>query len=340
MDRSRSFGMGCVFPGADSPDAFWENLLAGRDTTSLATADDMGGDPALLYDPARGARDRYSTLRGGFVRGFELDPSGLAVDAERLRRLDPLYGWTIHAARAGTRGYPEDVLGRCGLVLGNLCFPTRLSRRLLLGEDLPSENLEIAGHPAAVTAEALRLGGPRFALDAACASSLYAIRLACDRLASGEADLMLAGAVSGADPLFLHMGFSIFQAYPEREDGSRPLDAGSGGLVSGEGAGVVALRRYADAVRDGDTIHAVIRGIGLSNDGAGKHLLVPNTAGQRLAIERAYRDAGSPASGVAYVECHATGTPVGDATESRSMDAVFGDAPRCSARSSRTSGTC
>ena len=186
------------------------------------------------------------------------------------------------------------------------------------------ENLLGVGWPAAVTAGALGLGGPRFAIDAACASSLYAVKLACDRLASGEADLMLAGAVSRADPLFIQMGFSIFQAYPERDGNSRPLDARSGGLVAGEGAGFVALRRYADAVRDGDNVYAVIRGIGLSNDGNGKHLLVPNQQGQRTAMERAYRAAGVLPASIAYVECHATGTPIGDATELDSMEGVFG----------------
>ena len=111
------------------------------------------------------------------------------------------------------------------------------------------------------------------------------------------------------------------KAYPERDGNSRPLDSRSGGLVAGEGAGFVALRRYADAVRDGDDVYAVIRGIGLSNDGNGKHLLVPNQGGQRTAMERAYRAAGVPPASIAYVECHATGTPLGDATELDSMEA-------------------
>ena len=353
MEPIAVVGLGCVFPGADSPEAFWANLVAGRDTTSSATSEDMGVDPALLYHPARGKRDCYSMLRGGFVRGFQLDPWGLRLSPSRLDALDPLFAWTLHAARAALAdaAYVErdDVLARCGVILGNLCFPTRASSRLFahvyagaveaglsghLGRDVghlalpgagePSlENLRIVGQPAVVAAEALGLGGPSFAIDAACASSLYAIRIACDRLGSGETDLMLAGAVSGADPLFIHMGFSIFQAYPEQEENSRPLDLRSAGLLSGQGAGIVALRRYADALRDGDRIHAVIRGIGLSNDGSGKHLLVPNPKGQRLALERAYRDAGLSPSTVAYVECHATGTPIGDLTELDSMEAFF-----------------
>jgi acyl transferase domain-containing protein len=313
----------------------------------------MGIEPGLLLDPTPGRRDRYTTLRGGFVHGFRLDPAGLRVDAARLHGLDPLFAWSLHAARAALADSAylddRDILSRAGLVLGNLCFPTKASHELLaplylravetgletrlgrdvgripaLGDGSSPENLLGLGHPAKVAAEALGLGGPSFAIDAACASSLYALQLACDRLANGETDLMLAGAVSRADPLYIQIGFSIFQAYPDTDGGSRPLDARSAGLVSGEGAGVVALRRHADALRDGDRIYAVIAGIGLSNDGAGKHLLVPNEKGQRAALERAYAAADVPPSTVAYVECHATGTPIGDATELESMQAVFG----------------
>jgi PfaB family protein len=353
MEPIAVIGLGCLFPGADSPDAFWQNLVDARDTTSLATREQMGIDPALLLDESPGSRDRYATLRGGFVHGFRLDPAGLRLDEARLAALDPVFEWTLHVARAALvdASYEADaeMLLRTGLVLGNLCFPTRSSQHLLtplyeraveaglagklglhgvslahVGGGDSVENLLGVGRPAVVASEALGLGGPRFSIDAACASSLYALRLACDRLARHEADLMLAGAVSRADPLFIQMGFSIFRAYPERGGESRPLDARSAGLVSGEGAGMIALRRYSDAVRDGDRVLAVICGIGLSNDGAGKHLLVPNEKGQRAAMQRAYADAGCAPASVAYVECHATGTPIGDPTELESIEAVFG----------------
>ena len=109
-------------------------------------------------------------------------------------------------------------------------------------------------------------------LDAACASSLYAIKLACDRLQDGSADLMLAGAVQGSDDLFLHVGFCALSAL-SRSGRSRPFHRDADGLVPAEGAAFVALKRLADARRDGDTIHGIIRGIGLSNDGRGRGLL-------------------------------------------------------------------
>ena len=356
MEPIAIIGLGCLFPGADSPTAFWQNLVNGIDSTSEATTAEIGVDPAIFFDPARQRADGYSYGRGGFVRGFQLDPAGLKLPAELLRGLDPLYSWSLYVAQQALKdsGYVGSAsLDRCGLVLGNLSFPTRSSHRLLaplysglvadalgellggaalsldslppLGDAAPARlNGGISGRPAALVAQALGLGGPRLALDAACASSLYALKLACDYLAAGKADLMLAGAVSCADPLFVLTGFSIFTAYPPQGEGSRPLDRSSRGLTAGEGAGMFALKRYADALRDGDHIHGLVRGVGLSNDGAGKHLLVPNPKGQQLAFERAYAAADLSPHSIAYVECHATGTPVGDIIELNSMERFFG----------------
>ena len=107
-------------------------------------------------------------------------------------------------------------------------------------------------------------------MDAACASSLYSVKIACDYLLSGKQDLMLAGAVSAADPFFINMGFSIFQAFPENNSKSSPFDMDSKGLFAAEGAGMFVLKRYSDALRDKDKIYSVICGVGLSNDGSGQ----------------------------------------------------------------------
>jgi len=179
--------------------------------------------------------------------------------------------------------------------------------------------------PNELVAEALGLGGTHYALDAACATSLYAIKLAADELLTGKADLMLAGAVCASDQLFIHMGFSIFHAYAPNDGKFVPLDQDSSGLVSSEGAGMVVLKRLADAERDGDEILGVIGGIGLSNDGRGKFLLSPNPKGQRLAFERAYVAANLDPKNTQYLECHATGTPLGDKTELNSIANFFAD---------------
>jgi 3-oxoacyl-(acyl-carrier-protein) synthase len=217
---------------------------------------------------------------------------------------------------------------RTGLIAGNLSFPsesfTRLAEAVWRGHParIDPRNRFMSGLPILLAAQAQELGGPAFALDAACASSLYAIKLACDALHDGRADLMLAGAVQGADDLFLHIGFCALSAL-SRSGRSRPFHRGADGLVPAEGAAFVALKRLADARRDGDTIHGVIRGVGLSNDGRGKGLLAPAEEGQQRAMRDAYAQAGFGPERVSLVECHATGTPVGDATELRSTGAVY-----------------
>ncbi|MBV8085818.1 MAG: hypothetical protein JO247_13495 [Chloroflexi bacterium] len=343
-------GLGCLFPGAGTPDQFWRNLLDGVDCTSEATRTDLSVDPDLLFDPAAGVPDKAYWLRGGYVRGFELDPTGFALPSQAIAGLDRPAQWALHVARealrdAGSWGAP---VGRAGCVLGNLSFPTKASHAIYdelyaagieaaLGELLERPDLRLprlprhqargadallSETPAGILANELGLDGPSFCLDAACASSLYAVKLACDYLLAGEADLMLAGAVSCADPFFITQGFSLFRAYPNGGS-SHPLDAGSGGLMSGEGAGLFVLKREADALRDGDRIHAVVRGAGLSNDGRGKHPLTPNSKGQVMAMQRAYTQAGLDPTDVDYVECHATGTLLGDPVELESMSVVF-----------------
>ncbi len=333
-------GFSCLFPGATTPDEFWTHLSNGVNTTSPATATHFGADPAFYFDPQRRGPDTTYSLRGGYIQ------TPMAAD---LADLDKASAWSLYVAREGLRhsGYLNrpDVLARCGLILGSLSFPTQESHGQiapiytpalesalgeLIGLDdfhlLPASDEAVSGaalrSPTTLVVERLGLKGTAFTIDAACASSLYAIGLGCAYLRAGQADLMLTGAVSAADPLFVNMGFTHFGAYPE-EGASRPLDAQSGGLISGEGAGMVVLKRYADALRDGDTVYAVIGGLGLSNDGRGKHPLTPNSRGQTLAFQRAYAGAVDPRT-VQYIECHASGTPLGDKTELNSIDEFFG----------------
>ncbi|CCH66700.1 heterocyst glycolipid synthase [Richelia intracellularis HH01] len=182
----------------------------------------------------------------------------------------------------------------------------------------------ISGLPTAIIAQALSLSNIHFCIDAACSSPQYATKLASHYLWAHKADLMLAGGISCADPLFLRMLFSGIQGYPENNDISRPLDKTSRGMLTAEGTGMVVLKRYSDALRDGDRIYATICGNGLSNDGKGKHLLSPNVKGQTLAFQRAYKEAGISPREIDYMECHATGTLLGDATELNSIESFFG----------------
>ncbi|WP_217145719.1 type I polyketide synthase [Streptomyces sp. AC627_RSS907] len=338
-------GRGCVLPDALDPDTFWDNIRARR--CSLSAVPD--GRWRLPHRWAVGTvddhRDRTWTDIGGYVRGFEpvFDPEGFLVPPERLLTLDPLFHWVLHGARQalGEARY-DGPRERAGLVLGTLSYPTSAgsayAEHVWLSAQEPhvrdalltgtrrvrpdARNRFSSGLPAHLAAKALGLGAGAFALDAACASSLYAIKLACDRLHDDTADMMLAGAVNRVDNLFLHVGFCGLSAV-SRSGRSRPFHRDADGLLHGEGAGFVALMRLPDALAAGAPVLGVIRGIGLSNDGRGRGLLSPAQEGQERAMRLAYSAAGIAPETVSLVECHATGTPLGDAVEARSTARTF-----------------
>jgi PfaB family protein len=344
-------GMSGLFPGSSTNEAFWDNLMQQKDLIGMATEDDFGVDPKKFYQAGKGVVDKTYSLRGGYIRNFDFDPKGYALSEDFLKEQDKLYQWSIYVAKEALAhsGYLNDkkVLEKCGVILGNLSFPTGTSHKQLasvytettekaLKKLLKDDDFKIPAHiheepkggiidytPSQMVVDALNLGGTHYALDAACATSLYAIKLACDELLLGKSDMMLAGAVCASDQLFIHIGFSIFHAYAPHEQKFVPLDKNSAGLVSSEGAGMVALKRLEDAERDGDNILGIIGGIGLSNDGRGKFLLSPNPKGQRLAFERAYDLEEILPQNTSYLECHATGTPLGDVTELNSIANFF-----------------
>ncbi len=351
MSKIAIIGTSGLFPGSSTPEEFWDNLMQEKDLTGLATAEDFGVEPEQFFENEKGIVDRCYSLRGGYIRDFKFDANGYHMPADYLARQDKLYQWSLYVAREALKdaGYVDNskALKKCGLILGNLSFPTGSSHRILssvysktiesatqklLANDqlkIHSSELNVPDNkvieysPSELVCKALGLGETHYALDAACATSLYAIKLACDELITGKTDLMLAGAVCASDQLFIHMGFSIFHAYAPRGEKFVPLDRNSAGLVSSEGAGMVVLKRLEDAEKDGDKILGVIGGIGLSNDGRGKFLLSPNPKGQQLAFDRAYDGNDIKASNTSYLECHATGTPLGDVTELNSISNYF-----------------
>ncbi len=340
-------GQACVLPSALSPSELWTLVLARRSVLGRASGERWRVAPERMSrTTAQSSDDGTSSDVGGYVVGFErsFEPEGFALPAAEVQSLDPLFQWLLHVGREALRAacFSGD-RSRVGLAVGNLSYPcaslSRFAERVwlsaqpahLLEPDWPERlglaavdprNRFMSGLPAHLLARALGLGGTAFALDAACASSLYAIKFACDALQDGRADLMLAGAVSCADDLFIHVGFSALGALSPSGQ-SRPFDASADGLVPAEGAVCFALRRLSDATRSGETILGVIRGIGLSNDGRGRGLLVPSQAGQVNALRAAYAASGLEPSAVSLLECHATGTRVGDATELRTVAEVF-----------------
>ena len=329
-------GRSCVLPGALDPEALWTLVSEGRDAVRSAPKGRWRtGKSDARCLPSEDSSDRSWSDKGGYVSGFDehWDPTGFGVDVEELTGLDPLFHWALHCARTALADAGDDRRGvvsrpRVSAIFGNLGYPSGEMTRLAEAQwhddaSRPAPiNRFMSSGAASMVERALGLAPGAMCLDTACASSLYAIKLAIDQLHDGTVDLALAGAVNGADDLFIHVGFTALKAMSESGQ-SRSFHRAADGLVPAEGAGMVALKRLEDARRDGDHIYGIIRGVGLSNDGRGRGFLAPSEDGQRRALQSAYEQAGLKPSAVSMLECHATGTTVGDATELRSTGAVY-----------------
>ena len=171
-------------------------------------------------------------------------------------------------------------------------------------------------------ANRLDLGGTNCVVDAACASSLSAVHLASLELQANRADVVVTGGCDTFNDIFMYMCFSKTPALSPSGD-AKPFDAGGDGTILGEGLGMVVLKRLADAERDGDTIYAVLKGIGSSSDGKGNAIYAPSAAGQKNCLRNAYSVAGVDPESIELVEAHGTGTRVGDATEATALTEVY-----------------
>lgn len=324
-------GMGGVFPGTSSLDQFWQIVEQGRDTCRSVPSGRWPLDAASVLSTAPGAPDAILTDRGCFI-----DDPALAGE------LDPMFQLLMLAGEAAFDDARSEHLdrGEVGIILGNIALPTTgacaLADEILLPlfdqkvfGSAPRHgalrtnalNRYATGLPAGLLAKSLGLGGACYTIDAACASSLYAVKLACDELLAHRATAMLAGGLSRPDSFYTQMGFSQLRAL-SRSGRCAPFDHKGDGLIVGEGAGIVVLKRLADALRDGDRIHGLIRGAGLSNDLEG-NLLAPSTEGQLRALRMAYAQASWTPQMVDLIECHATGTPLGDSIEFTSLNRLW-----------------
>ena len=342
-------GMAGLFPGAGNLDRFWQNIL-----NKVEAADDVGSDrwhvdPDSILSSSLQPDKAYSK-RCCLVKDFKFDPAGFLLDKDLIASLDPLYHVVLHVGRQALAGISETSLNceRTGTILAAIALPTDSTSAItseILGAAVEEKLLSgiaaaetSAGHkklsrnhylatrvtslPAAMLARAFGFGGGTYTLDAACASSLYAVKLACDELNFQRADTMLVGGISRPNCLFTQVGFSQLRAL-SRSGRCAPFDESADGLVVGEGAGMVVLKRLRDAVRDGDTIFGLIHGIGLSNDLQG-NLLAPDGEGQLRAMRKAYNSCGWSPHDVDLIECHGAGTPLGDLTELNSLTQLWG----------------
>ena len=329
-------GQSCLFPGCNNIEQFINTVKDGLVTISSPPEgywrvglEDITGEeknnPAFSF-----------TDKGGYIRDFAniFNVEEYELDKNTLLQLDVLFKWSLHTAREALKnsGYLNNrsVLKRAGIVLGNSTTSnsslTKLSEEIYLNISpaVHPYNRFTGGLPAGIIKKAFSIGGNAFAIDTACASSLYAVKLACDLLQKEETDLMLAGAVCAIDPFCTHLNFNALHALSSCGL-SRPFNVNSDGIIPSEGAAFVVLKRLKDALRDGNNISGVIRSIGLSNDGRTGGFLSPSVMGQISSMESAYRISGVDPGEISYVECHATGTKIGDLTEIQSMLKVFPD---------------
>lgn len=330
-------GRGCVLPGCHSPLALWDAVLSCRCLITPPPEGLWGIDPEAHAKAA---------FKGGYVTGFDalFDPDAYDLNQTDTAALDAVFQWPLKAAMDAWKeaGCPQATADKIGVILANLSYPSRAksdhaSEIWLQGHsDINVLNAFNSGGPPRMIATAIGATGPAFSLDAACASSLYAIHIACRKLQEGSLDVAMAGAVNAADNLMLHRGFAALQALSP-SGRSRPFSVEADGLVPAEGAAAIVLKRLADT-DDGDEIYGIILGTGLANDGRRRGLLAPDESGQVEAMQRAYQCADISPGTIGFLECHATGTPVGDSVEVRSAAKLFG-AHRCLPAGSLKSNT-
>ncbi|MGW2597891.1 beta-ketoacyl synthase N-terminal-like domain-containing protein [Streptomyces klenkii] len=313
-------GMGCRLPGAADPGQLWEVLLAGGDAVTEVPADRW--DTASLHSP-EGGPGRSTSRWGGFLDDAALfDPEFFGFGDEEARHLDPLARKALEVSVECLRdaGYREDELrGRSvGVFVGTRTGNHRAHLQPPKREYIAGVNQNFV---AAHISHFLDLTGPNLVVDSACSSSLVSIHLAAQSLASGETSMALAG---GVDLLFDEEPYLMLSAGKALSPSGRcrTFDASADGLVPGEGAGMVLLKRLDDARRDGDRVLAVIEASGVNNDGRTMGHTTPNGAAQRALVSGVLARGGIDARTVRYVEAHGTGTMIGDPIELQALTAV------------------
>jgi len=353
-------GMECRLPGADNAEEFWQNIRNG--ISSLAPVPKERLDKELYYNPEIGLPDRTYTDLGGVIEYRPIDrnicpfPDGAekrfdvahlnlcetAARAVRSAGIDPAHfpiantGVFIGNTRCGDKGSLSVIGATVSNVLETLDEiedfhhiqsgtkiknnVTQIVKSYCPRRQTDGSPFTSASSAAVLISQTLKTNGPCMVFNSACASSLQALAQAVNALRMGTIDAAVVGGASffSSDTLVL---FSYARSLTKNR--SCPFDDEADGLIVGEGAVVLILKRLDDAIRDGDKIRAVIGEVGVSSDGKGKSLWAPRKEGQIEAMRRAYEN--SDAGRVGYIEAHATSTALGDATETEALTEFFGE---------------
>ena len=355
-------GMAALFPGAPDLTTYWQNILGKVDAVS--DPPEGSWDPAIHFDADSNANDRVYCKRGGYLGPIAyFDPLEHGIMPLAVDGGEPDQWLALKVAKAALEdaGYLENlaVRHRTSVVIGKGTYINRGNLTLVQHGLIVDQTLSILRslHPeygkseldaireelkrhlppfttetvpglipniiAGRIANRLDLMGPSYTVDAACASSLIALQIAQRDLLTGECDMALVGGSQITTPVPILGLFCQLNALSRRQQ-IRPFDTEADGTILGEGIGMVALKRRADAERDGDRIYALLKGVGTASDGRAVSVMAPRIEGEETALRRAYDVAGVEPSSIGLIEAHGTGTPVGDATEIQALTRVFG----------------
>jgi len=323
-------GMGCRFPGGgESPEAYWDMLKTGKDARCDIPKDRWDID--RYYDEDPEVPGKMYVRQGYFLeqKVDQFEPAFFGISGLEAAKMDPSQRLLLEVSwealeHAGIA--PRSLKNtETGVYVGQ-CF----NDYARVGSDISVNQLPdfYLGTGTAMNITAgriayvLGLQGPTFCLDTTCSSSLVTVHLAAQSLRLGECDLALAGGVN----LMLHPsvthGFCKGRALAA-DSRCKTFDASADGYARGEGCGMLVLKRVRDAVRDGDRILALVRGSAINHDGPSSGLTVPNQQAQKKVIRQALKSAKLDPSQVSYVECHGTGTSLGDPLEVKALDEVY-----------------
>ena len=322
-------GMAGRFPGASDLDAFWNNLKNGVE--SLVPFSDAELDAAGVT-PAQRANPNH-VRQGTVLKGADLfDAAFFGLSPREAQIVDPQQRIFLECAWEALEhaGYAPGAIERAVGVYGGATMNTYLISQILRD---PALAAAVGGYQLMLgndkdflctrVSYKLDLRGPSMTIQTACSTSLVAVQVACRALERHECDMALAGGVSVSFPQ--QAGYLYQEGMILSPDGHcRPFDQAARGTRPGAGCGIVVLKRLADALADRDTIHAVIRGAAINNDGAGKAgFTAPSVDGQVEAIAMAQTLAGIDPRSIGYIEAHGTGTPLGDPIEIAALTQVF-----------------
>src|SRR4029077_19215068 len=329
LPRVAIVGMGCRMPGcADSPQAFWDLLANGREAIEPIPA--TRWEVSRYYDPTPLAPGKMSTRWGGFLRdidGFDAEFFGLTP--REAASMDPQQRLVLERAWEALENYGHAAHRLAGTNAGVfLGVYSSDYAALELSDPTQIDAYSGVGTARGIVANRLSyfldLRGPNIVIDTRCSSSLVAGHMACRNLQSGDCDLAIAGGVNAIfSPV---QGIVVSKALAMAADGRcKPFDAAADGIVRSEGCGIVILKRLSDALACQDHIIAVIAGSAVNQDGRANGLTAPNPLAPIDVIRQALDRADLRGDAISYVECHGTGTALGDPIELQAIVEALGE---------------